>query len=109
MIGDYFYNIDILTLSKVRNGTGFISNWVKVGTLRGLINKKMPNVGTLGGKVNEVSEYKAMGFYHPEVKPENRLSYGGYTYRIKGKPKDCIGLGHHITVELDFVGQDNNS
>ncbi|MGL5709967.1 MAG: hypothetical protein ACRCW9_03885 [Cetobacterium sp.] len=108
-LNDYLWNIEIRELQKVSTGSGgYISNWVKVGTFRGLINKKIPNVSYQGGKIVEYSEYKAMGLDHIELKAENRLVYDDYVYRIKGKPKNCIGRNHHVTIELDFVGFDNS-
>jgi hypothetical protein len=106
-LNDYLFDIEIRELQKTLTGTGgYISNWVKVGVFRGLINKKVPNVVYQGGKIVEFSEYKAMGIDNIHLKPENRLVYDGYIYRIKGKPKDCIQRGHHVSIDLDFIGFD---
>lgn len=106
---DYLWDIDILELQKTSTGTGgYISTWVKVGVFRGLINKKVPNIIFQGGKQTEFSEYKAMGIDDVNLKVENRLRYDDYLYRIKGKPKNCIQRNHHVSLDLDFVGFDNN-
>lgn len=104
---DYLWEIEIKELQKIPTGTGgYISSWVTVGIFRGLINKKIPNMAYQGGKIVEMSEYKAMGVDNIYLKPENRLVYDNYVYRIKGKPKNCIRRNHHVTIELDFVGFD---
>lgn len=107
-LNDYLWDIEIRELQKIPTGTGgYISNWVKVGIFRGLINKKVPNIAFQGGKLTEISEYKAMGISNDNLKIENRLVYDDYIYRIKGKPKNCIGRNHHVSIDLDFIGFDH--
>jgi hypothetical protein len=106
MLEDYFWDIEILELTKVKVGQGYISNWIPIGTWKGIINKTTPNVSTAAGKTTEVSEYQAMGALNDNIKADMRLRDKGYTYRVKGKPKDCIQLGHHISLDLDFLGYD---
>ncbi len=109
MIEDYYYDITVLDRTKVDNGAGGWSEaWTEIAIVQGVINRSTPNTSFIGGKVTEMSEYKALTELNDYIKAHSRLKDSdGKVYRVNGKPKDCIKRGHHLAMDLDYYDQDN--
>jgi hypothetical protein len=107
-LGDYF--IDIIVLSQIEGGDqvgGRIENWAEVTTIKGIINGRYANVSTIGGKSGESSEYNGL-FEITDTSttylvPKNRLKDAdGKIYKINGKVKNTLNLGHHYKCDLTY-------
>jgi len=106
---DYFRDITVLAQIEGDDQLGGrIENWGEVATVQGVINVRYANKSNQGGKSGELSNYNGLFEITDTstiyLKPENRLKdTDGKIYRLSGKPKDTLNLGHHYKLDLEYV------
>jgi hypothetical protein len=107
-LSDYF--IDIVVLVQIEGEDqigGRIENWSDAVIIQGIINARYANKSTIGGKSGETSEYNGL-FEITDTSttylvPENRLKDAdGKIYKINGKVKNTLNLGHHYKCDLTY-------
>ena len=110
-IGDYFHDIEVLQqLGGTNQLGGHKKNWSSVKTISGVINQRASNNTAASGRQGENSEYVGYFEYSDDsvkyIKKEKSirlLDSDNKIYKLKGKPKNTMGMNHHLKIDLQFV------